>query len=235
MKLYLFPPSSRALAIVALKNHLGSRLRAQADRSRPRRPAHARVSRAQSQPEDADAPGRRIRALGVERHPVLPGGQAARERALAFGSARPGRCAALARLGERALGCRILRHGRLREIVEGGARPWRTADPAFIARGEQNFLRFAAVLDDHLKARAWVTGERLTIADFSIGAFVPTALAPGAAAGALRRNRSLVRRPGRTARMAGCRRRQGRSHGRLARERTWRPEVDAPCPFAMEG
>jgi glutathione S-transferase len=48
-------------------------------------------------------------------------------------------------------------------------------DPAFIARGEHNFARFAAVLDDHLKGRAWLIGERLTIADFSIGAFVPSA------------------------------------------------------------
>ena len=46
-------------------------------------------------------------------------------------------------------------------------------DPAFITRGEQNFLRFAAVLDGELKGRAWVTGEQLTIADFSIGALVP--------------------------------------------------------------
>jgi glutathione S-transferase len=48
-------------------------------------------------------------------------------------------------------------------------------DPAFIARGEENFARFAAVLDDQLKKRPWIIGERLTIADFSIGALVPTA------------------------------------------------------------
>jgi glutathione S-transferase len=48
-------------------------------------------------------------------------------------------------------------------------------DPAFIARGEQNFVRFAAVLDDQLKGRTWLVGERLTIADFSIGGLVPTA------------------------------------------------------------
>jgi glutathione S-transferase len=43
------------------------------------------------------------------------------------------------------------------------------ADPAFIARGEQNFDRFAAVLNQHLKGRAWLTGNDLTIADFSVG------------------------------------------------------------------
>lgn len=48
-------------------------------------------------------------------------------------------------------------------------------DPAFIARGEQNFVRFAGVLDDRLKGRTWLIGERLTIADFSIGGLVPSA------------------------------------------------------------
>ena len=38
-----------------------------------------------------------------------------------------------------------------------------------------NFIRFAAVLDDHLRDRTWLISERLTVADFSIGALVPTA------------------------------------------------------------
>jgi glutathione S-transferase len=48
-------------------------------------------------------------------------------------------------------------------------------DPAFIARGEQNFSRFAAVLNDSLKGNTWLVGDRLTIADFSIGGLVPSA------------------------------------------------------------
>jgi glutathione S-transferase len=52
-------------------------------------------------------------------------------------------------------------------------------DPAFIARGEHNFARFAAVLNDHLKGRSWLIGDQLTIADFSIGAFVPSAVRLG--------------------------------------------------------
>lgn len=48
-------------------------------------------------------------------------------------------------------------------------------DPAFIARGEENFARFAAVLDGHLKGRNWLVGDRLTIADFSMAAVVPSA------------------------------------------------------------
>ncbi|MFZ0839835.1 MAG: glutathione S-transferase family protein, partial [Xanthobacteraceae bacterium] len=49
------------------------------------------------------------------------------------------------------------------------------SDPAFIARGEQNFARFAAVLNNSLQGRTWLTGERFTIADFSIGGLVPSA------------------------------------------------------------
>jgi glutathione S-transferase len=49
------------------------------------------------------------------------------------------------------------------------------SDPAFIGRGAQNFARFAAVLNNSLQGRTWLTGERLTIADFSIGGLVPSA------------------------------------------------------------
>jgi glutathione S-transferase len=48
-------------------------------------------------------------------------------------------------------------------------------DPAFVARGEQNFVRFAAVLDGHLRGKTWLLGDQLTIADFSVGTLMPTA------------------------------------------------------------
>jgi glutathione S-transferase len=48
-------------------------------------------------------------------------------------------------------------------------------DPAFVARGEHNFIRFATVLNDSLKGKTWLIGERLTIADFSVGGLVPSA------------------------------------------------------------
>jgi glutathione S-transferase len=51
----------------------------------------------------------------------------------------------------------------------------RPPDPAFIARGEQNFARFAAVLNNSLAGKTWLVGERLTIADFSVGGVVPSA------------------------------------------------------------
>jgi glutathione S-transferase len=50
------------------------------------------------------------------------------------------------------------------------------ANPAFIARGEQNFARFAATLDGCLKSKPWLVGERLTLVDFSVGV-IPSARA----------------------------------------------------------
>jgi glutathione S-transferase len=49
------------------------------------------------------------------------------------------------------------------------------ADPAFIARGEQNLRRFAAVLDTSLMGREWLAGNALSIADFSVAGLVPSA------------------------------------------------------------
>jgi glutathione S-transferase len=43
-------------------------------------------------------------------------------------------------------------------------------DPAEIAKGEQHFHQFAKVLDSHLKGRKYVCGDKLTIADFALGA-----------------------------------------------------------------
>lgn len=43
-------------------------------------------------------------------------------------------------------------------------------DQAAIAKGAENFHRAAKVLDDQLRGRKFVTGETLTLADFSIGA-----------------------------------------------------------------
>jgi len=48
-------------------------------------------------------------------------------------------------------------------------------DPAFIARGEQNFVRFAGVLEQRLDGRTWVTGDKLTIADLALGQVIPSA------------------------------------------------------------
>jgi glutathione S-transferase len=43
-------------------------------------------------------------------------------------------------------------------------------DPAAIAKGTESFHRVAQVLDGHLKGKKFVTGDTLTVADFSLGA-----------------------------------------------------------------
>jgi glutathione S-transferase len=48
-------------------------------------------------------------------------------------------------------------------------------DPAEIEEATGFFKRFAGVLDDHLEGRRYVVGERLTIADFGLAAFLPHA------------------------------------------------------------
>jgi glutathione S-transferase len=148
MKLYIFPPSSRVLGIVALKNHLaldcelnpidlgrGDQLTPEYLALNPKRPESGLW-------------------------PSDPRGQADVLRWLAWQSAHWD-----------AESCGMVAFEKASKAVLGLGAP----DPAFIVRGEQNFVRFAAVLDDHLKGRAWLIGERLTIADFSIAAFVPSA------------------------------------------------------------
>jgi glutathione S-transferase len=50
-----------------------------------------------------------------------------------------------------------------------------SADPALIMRGEENFARFAEVLDTSLKGRKWLVGATPTIVEFAIGAWIPVA------------------------------------------------------------
>lgn len=48
-------------------------------------------------------------------------------------------------------------------------------DPAEIAKGEERFQRFAEVLDNYLKGRAWLVGDELTLADLSVASFLALA------------------------------------------------------------
>ena len=49
------------------------------------------------------------------------------------------------------------------------------ADPAAVEEGLRDFRRFARVLDDHLDGRDWLIGDRLSLADFSVGVPLPYA------------------------------------------------------------
>jgi len=174
MRLYLFPPSSRALAIVALKNHLAIDCEL--------RPIDLSCG-AQLTPEYvALNPNRKMPTLEDngfvlwESNAILfylagkrpesglwpadLSGQADVMRWLAWESAHWD-----------AESCGMVAFEKTSKAVLGLGPP----DAAFIARGEANFARFAAVLNHHLESKAWLIGDRLTIADFSVGALVPTA------------------------------------------------------------
>ena len=178
MKLYLFPPSSRALAIVALKNYLALDCEfnpIDLGRGDQLTPEYLALNPNRKMPtlEDGEFVLWESNAILFYMAAKCPEcglwpadlrGQADVLRWLAWESAHWD-----------AESCGMVAFEKASKAVLGLGAP----DPAFIARGEQNFARFAAVLDDQLKGRAWLLGERLTIADFSIGAFVPSAARMG--------------------------------------------------------
>jgi len=174
MRLYLFPPSSRVLGIVALKNYLGLDC--------------------ELQPIDlgrGDQLTRQYIALNPNKKmPTLEdnGFVLWESNAILFYMAakRPDMGLWPSDLKDQAHVLRwlawesahwdaeswgMVAYEKASKAVLGLGPP----DPAFIARGEQNFDRFAAVLNNSLRGKTWLVGEQLTIADFSIGAFVPSA------------------------------------------------------------
>jgi glutathione S-transferase len=178
MRLYFFPPSTRVLAIVALRNHLDLDCELNPidlGRGDQRTPEYLALNPNSKMPTLTDGEfvlweSNAILFYMAAQRPecgLWPSGlrsQADALRWLAWESAHWD-----------AESCGMVAFEKASKAVLGlGA-----ADPAFIARGEQNFVRFATVLDDHLKGRAWLVGERPTIADFSIGAFVPSAVRLG--------------------------------------------------------
>jgi glutathione S-transferase len=45
-------------------------------------------------------------------------------------------------------------------------------DAAVLAKGEENFHKYASVLDAHLKGRQYVVGDDMTLADIAIGSWL---------------------------------------------------------------
>ncbi len=178
MKLHFFPPSTRVLAIVALKNHLALDCEfnpIDLGRGDQLTPEYLALNPNRKMPTLEDGEfvlweSNAILFYMAAKHPqagLWPAdlrGQADVLRWLAWESGHWD-----------AESCGMVAFEKMSKAVLGLGAP----DPVFIARGEQNFVRFAAVLDDQLKGRAWLIGERLTIADFSVGAFVPSAARMG--------------------------------------------------------
>ena len=48
-------------------------------------------------------------------------------------------------------------------------------DPAAVKQATNEWRRFAAILDGHLRDRRWLVGDGITVADFAVAAFLPNA------------------------------------------------------------
>ncbi len=48
-------------------------------------------------------------------------------------------------------------------------------DPAAVKQATNEWRRFAAILDGHLRDRRWLVGDGITVADFAVAAFLPYA------------------------------------------------------------
>ena len=174
MKLYVLPPSPRAFKVIALKNHLGIECEMQlvdlskGDQFTPTYIAMNPNSKMPVLEDDGfvlwESNAILLYLASKKPHsglwPSDPRDQADVVRWLAWESAHFD-----------AESCGMVGFEKISKGVLGLG----TADPAFIGRGEENFARFAAVLNESLKGRNWLTGGELTIADFSVGAWVPAA------------------------------------------------------------
>jgi len=174
VKLYVFPPSTRVLGIVALKNHLALDCEIRSidlGRGDQLTPEYLALNPNKKMPTLEDDgfvlwESNAILFYMAAKHPdggLWPSdlrGQADVLRWLAWKSAH---------WDAESVG--MVAYEKTSKAVLGLGPP----DPAFIARGEQNFARFAAVLNTALRGKTWLVGEQLTIADFSIGAQIPSA------------------------------------------------------------
>ncbi len=174
MKIHVFPPSGRVVGIVALKNYLALDCELKPidlGRGDQRAPEYVSLN-----------PNRKIPTLeddGIvlwESNAILFYMASKRPESGVWPSDLEGQADVLRWLFWEsahwdAESCGMVAYEKASKDVLGLGPP----DPAFIARGEQNFSRFAAVLNDSLKGKTWVLGNRLTLADFSIGGLLPTA------------------------------------------------------------
>ena len=168
MKLHVFPPSPRATKVIALAQHLGLDCElcpVDLFKGEQARPEFAALNPNQRMPVLEDGgyvlweSNAILHYLASKRPasglwPSDPSGQSDVIRWLSWEGAHwtPA--------------CSILVFERVLKELTGQGGP----NPAEVARGEQEFHRFAKVLDGWLRGREWLVGDTLTIADFAVGA-----------------------------------------------------------------
>ncbi len=173
MKLYLFP-AGRAVSVLSLKNYLGINCeieRLDFTRGDQRKPKYAKLNPNMKMPTLEDEAfvlweSNAILFYLAARHPdkgLWPSDVKGQADVLRWFAWENGHWDA------ESVGMVSFEKGS--KVVMGLG----PADPAFVRRGEQNFARFAAVLDGCLAGKNWLVGERLTLADFSVGGVIPSA------------------------------------------------------------
>jgi glutathione S-transferase len=174
MKLYVLPPSPRALKVIALKNHLGLDCEmhfVDLGKDDHLKPGYELLNPNRKMPVLEDdgfmlwESNAILQYLAAKRPdaglwPADPRRQADVLRWMFWESAHWDQQACGA-VGFEKVSKMVLRLG--------------PPDCARIADGEREFCRFAAVLNGHLKGRKWLVGDAVSIADFSIGAWIPSA------------------------------------------------------------
>ena len=154
---------------MVVANHLGIEHHVAYRRSGERRSEGAAIRCAQSQHANADVEGWRLCAVGIRCHPQYLAGKKP-ESGLLPRDERGRLDVTRWQFWDVCHwdpGCAVFIFEHLvKPIVLKSGEP----DQAAIAKGAENFHRAAKVLDDQLRGRKFVTGETLTLADFSIGA-----------------------------------------------------------------
>jgi glutathione S-transferase len=168
MKLHVFPPSPRATKVIALAQHLGLDCEicgVDLFKGEQARPEFAALNPNQRMPVLEDE--------GVvlwESNAILHYLASKRPASRLWPADAAGQSDVIRWLSWEGAhwtpACSILVFERVLKQASGQGEP----DPAEIERGEQGFHRFASVLDGWLRSREWLVGDRLTIADFAVGA-----------------------------------------------------------------
>jgi glutathione S-transferase len=168
LNLYVFPPSPRAFKVIALAAHLGidyEKRIVDLTKGEQRRPEFTALNPNQRMPvleEDGFVlwESNAILQYLADKKPasgLLPTDTRGRADVTRW------QCWDLANWDP---ACAIMIFERLVKKLLHIGEP----DLAEIAKGEERFHRAAGILDAHLKGRKYIAGDKLTVADFSIGA-----------------------------------------------------------------
>jgi glutathione S-transferase len=174
MKLYVFPPSPRAMKVIALADHLQIEYETRLvdlTKGDQMKPEFTALNPNQRMPVLEDDEFVLWESNAILQYLAMKGPAGA---ALWPSDAR--RQADVGRWmfwegAHWAPACGTLAFERVVKGILGRGAP----DPAVVAKGEQEFKRVGGILNNALGGRKWLTGNALTLADFSVGPWLALA------------------------------------------------------------